>query len=234
MPVPVVAEPISRIPTRETVAATLRAWIVDGTLAPEEVLRDADIANAFGISRTPVREALLQLEHEGLVESQPGRWTRVTQLDPAQLVTLYPVWSELEALVARLAASEAERIPDESAIKDAAHAFTLAVNAALTDPCDERARAVREADAHFHETLLDIARNPLLRNTLKPLRLTIQRYENTCPRIFIPDGDAVNDHAAILTTVQTGDPDAAAQAARAHARHTHHSLSRNWNLPPTD
>ena len=68
MPVPVVAEPISRVPTRETVACTLRGWIVDGTLAPEELLRDADLAQAFGISRTPVREALLQLEHEGLVE----------------------------------------------------------------------------------------------------------------------------------------------------------------------
>jgi DNA-binding GntR family transcriptional regulator len=229
MPVPVVAEPISRVPTRETVAGTLRAWIVDGTLAPEEVLRDADIARAFGISRTPVREALLHLEHEGLVESQPGRWTRVTPLDPTRLVNLFPVWTELEALVGRLAAA-AGSVPHETALEDAALAFATAVDAALTDPGTMRTRVVREADACFHDALLAAAHNPLLTGTLIPLRLTVRRYEIACPRAFVPDAEAVDDHAAILAAIQTGDGDAAADAARVHVRHTHQHLCAGWDL----
>jgi DNA-binding GntR family transcriptional regulator len=101
MPIPDVAAPISRAKTSDVVLETLRGWIVDGVLGPRETLRDIDLATSFGVSRTPVREALLRLEREGLVESQPGRWTRVTSLDAGELARVYPVWIELEALAAR-------------------------------------------------------------------------------------------------------------------------------------
>lgn len=228
MPVPTVAEPISRIPTRETVAATLRGWIIDGTLAPEEVLRDADLAQAFGISRTPVREALLHLEHEGLVESQPGRWTRVTPLDPAGLDVIFPVWVELEALAARLAAV-ADGAPDHAAIDEAARAYASAVDDAAAGVVD--ARAICEADARFHDAILKAAHNPSLSATLAPLRLLTKRYEYACPRAFPPASDSVNDHAAILTAVCHHDPDAATIATRDHLRHTHQRLSTCWGLP---
>ena len=233
MPVPVVAEPISRVPTRETVAETLRAWIVDGTLAPEEILRDADLAQTFGISRTPVREALLQLEHEGLVESHPGRWTRVTPLDPAQLLRLYPVWSELEALVAWLAATRAGRFLDYEVVEDAAQAFAVAVDAAPSDPDATRTQAPRDTDARFHDALLTAAGNPTLDSTLTPLRLTVRRFEASCPREISYDGDSVDEHAGILAAMLAGEPDAAAAAMRAHVQHDHHRLLIGWGIAET-
>jgi len=229
MPVPV-AEPISRVPTRETVAETLRAWIADGTLAPEEVLRDADLAQTFGISRTPVREALLQLEHEGLVESHPGRWTRVTPLNPAQLVSLYPVWSELEALVARLTATRAGSLLDQSSFQNAALAFEAALDALLADPHNTPARATHEADARFHDTLLEATGNPTLDCTLTPLRLTVRRFEATSPKAIAPDRNAVNEHAAILNSILAGDPETAAAVTRTHLQHEHQRLLACWNL----
>lgn len=234
MPVPVVTEPINRVPTRETVAGTLRDWIIDGTLAPEEVLRDADIANAFGISRTPVREALLQLEHEGLVESQPGRWTRVTPLDPTQLTSIYPVWVELESLAARIAATHMDSIANLATAEDAAQLFATAISAALSAPGDTQARAVREADACFHDALLTAAGNPTLRSTLTPLRLTIRRFEYSCPNAFATDNATIEDHLRILTAIRSGNPDAAAAATRAHLRHVYQCLCTGWGLPATD
>jgi DNA-binding GntR family transcriptional regulator len=234
MPVPVVAEPISRVPTRETVAETLRAWIVDGTLAPEEILRDSDLAQTFGISRTPVREALLQLEHEGLVESHPGRWTRVTPLDPAQLISLYPVWSELEALVARLAATRPGILLDQVAFEDAAQAFSAALDTTLNDPDTTQWQAATEADAHFHETLLAATGNPTLDTTLTPLRQKIRRFEATCPQRIVPSRDSVAEHASILAAIIAGNPDAAAAATRTHTHHTYQRLLTGWNLPEPD
>jgi DNA-binding GntR family transcriptional regulator len=231
MPVPVVAEPISRVPTRETVAETLRAWIIDGTLAPEEVLRDSDLAQTFGISRTPVREALLHLEHEGLVESHPGRWTRVTPLDPALLVGLYPVWSELETLSSRLVTTQAGHLVDWPAIEGTAQAFADAVDAALADPGSVRILAAHKANACFHDYLLAAAGNPTLSNTLTPLRLTIRRFAITCPVANIPDRDSVGEHTAIMAAILAGDPDAAATTTRNHVHHDYQRLQVGWNLP---
>ncbi len=233
MPVPVVAEPISRIPTRETVAETLRAWIIDGTLAPEEVLRDSDLAQTFGISRTPVREALLQLEHEGLVESHPGRWTRVTPLDPALLVGLYPVWSELETLSSRLVAAQTSHLVDLPAIEGAAQAFADAVDAALAEPSSSRTLAAHKANACFHDQLLAAAGNSTLSGSLTPLRLTIRRFAITCPVAIIPDHESVDEHTAILAAILAGDPVAAAATTHLHAQHDYQRLQVGWNLPTT-
>ncbi len=232
MPVPA-AEPISRVPTRETVAETLRAWIVDGTLAPEEVLRDADLAQTFGISRTPVREALLQLEHEGLVESHPGRWTRVTPLDPAMLVHFYPVWVELEALAARMAAT-ATGSPADEAVRDAAQAFEAAVDAARAEPSSVHLRAIDTAAARFYDLLLARAGNPLLSSTLAPLRLKIRRYVSTCPEPLAPSDTTVADHQRLLAAILAGDPDIAASATRATLDHTYQRLCSGWGIRHTE
>ena len=84
MPVP----PISLAPRpllRDEVFDRLRDAIVDGTLAPDEQLRDTELATWLGVSRTPVREALLELGRSGLVRSLPGRSTVVAPLDAASV-----------------------------------------------------------------------------------------------------------------------------------------------------
>ena len=66
---------------RDDVYRRLRDAIVDGTFAPDEQLRDAELAEWLGVSRTPIREALLRLAHGGLVVAHPGRSTTVAGLD---------------------------------------------------------------------------------------------------------------------------------------------------------
>ena len=82
--VPVPTESLPPRPLlREDVLARLRDAIIDGTLAPDEQLRDTEIATWLGVSRTPVREALLELARAGLVRATPGRSTRETHPESA-------------------------------------------------------------------------------------------------------------------------------------------------------
>src|ERR687896_2696656 len=81
MPIPENAAAIDRRLLRDDVYGRLRDAIVDGTLAPGEQLRDAELAAWLGVSRTPVREALLRLAEAGLVVAHPGRSTTVSTLD---------------------------------------------------------------------------------------------------------------------------------------------------------
>ena len=230
MPVPVVAEPISRIPTRETVADTLRGWIIDGTLTSCEVLRDADLARAFGISRTPVREALLQLEHEGLVESQPGRWTRVTRLDPEHLAVIYPVWAELESLASSMAATRIGSTTGAAPITEAADAYAAAIDVAQAEPTDATRRAIRAANTQFHEAVLAAAGNPVLTSTVMPLRVAIRRFEAACPMPTLPGHDSAAQHAAIIDAILAGDPDTAASRTHEHLYHAHQRLCAGWGV----
>src|SRR5687768_9395967 len=85
MPVPAPAAPIRTSLLRDTVHDRLRDAIVNGTLAPGEVVRDTEHAGWLGVSRTPVREALLRLGETGLVRSAPGRSTVVADIDLAEV-----------------------------------------------------------------------------------------------------------------------------------------------------
>ena len=81
MPIPHDAPAVARSLLRDDVFGRLRDAIVDGTFAPGEQLRDLELAAWLGVSRTPVREALLRLAEAGLVVARPGRSTTVSSLD---------------------------------------------------------------------------------------------------------------------------------------------------------
>ena len=81
MPIPPTAPGVDRSLLRDDVYRRLRDAIVDGTFAPGEQLKDLDLAAWLGVSRTPVREALLRLAQGGLVLARPGRSTIVSTLD---------------------------------------------------------------------------------------------------------------------------------------------------------
>jgi DNA-binding GntR family transcriptional regulator len=80
---------IQRTFVRQEAYVKLRNWILDGTLAPGEQLRDKELAKQLGVSRTPVREALLRLEDEGLVKTKPNSSTLVSSIDFHDAFHLY-------------------------------------------------------------------------------------------------------------------------------------------------
>jgi len=215
MPVPPTAPKRARSLAREDVYAQLCTWIIDGTLAPEEALRDQDIAGQLGVSRTPVREALRRLEDEGLVETALNRWTRVAPLRAGQAAELYPVVETLEVLALRLAAPALTE-EDLARLRD--------LDAQLRGALEGRdARGAVEADTAFHDVWVAASGNRELQQTLRALKRKLRRFELVYFNAASSGKASLDEHAAILNALRADD---VASAVRALQVNWQGSLSR--------
>lgn len=163
--------PLPRTSLREQVYEVVLRAIVSGDFPPGYQIRDFDIAQSLGVSRTPVREALQRFADEGLVETMPGTATRVAPIDTEAVRNIYPIVGALHALAIRLGA---QRIgPDKiEAMTRANAAFTAAVD-------ESHITAALAADDTFHAVALDAAANPELERTLDRLMPHIRRLQLT-------------------------------------------------------
>jgi DNA-binding GntR family transcriptional regulator len=200
--------------------AVIQGAILDESYQPGDHLSVPAISKALGISRSPVREAILRLEQEGLVRTIPRRGAVVVGVTFAELLKLYEVREFLEGLAARLAAEKAtdEQIAD------------------LKKQWDEHSRAVAAGDvaAHmaldqgFHTQIFDAATN----HYVAEMRLEIQNQIRLglTSTAAVPGNPprALEEHKKILEAIVMRDPDRAEEAARAHIRRiidTLHSLA---------
>ncbi|WP_027483090.1 GntR family transcriptional regulator [Deinococcus pimensis] len=208
MPIPPTTPKRTRSLAREDVYLQLSTWIINGTLAPEEPLRDQDIAEQLGVSRTPVREALRRLEDEGLVETALNRWTRVAPLRAEQATELYPIVEALEILALTLAAPTlTERDlqhlrAHHDALRDALHA--------------DDAHAAVEADTAFHDVWIERCGNYELQRTLRALKRKLRRIELKYFDTTSSGEASLEEHEALLDTLNAGDTAAATRALRAN------------------
>jgi DNA-binding GntR family transcriptional regulator len=163
--------PLPRASLREQVYEIVLRAIVTGDFQPGYQIRDIDIAESLGVSRTPVREALQRLVDDGLVETTPGAATRVAPIDVGDVRNIYPIVAALHALALRLAA---DRIgPAElEALASANATFSAAVH-------DARITDALAADDAFHGVILRAAANPELQRTLDRLMPHIRRVQLT-------------------------------------------------------
>ena len=99
-------ERFKRKPLRIEVYEFLKESITRGGLKPGQKLNEVDLGNHLGISRTPIREALMRLEHEGLVTLDPGKGAVVSEISKVDLGEIYPIVAALEGLAARIAAAK--------------------------------------------------------------------------------------------------------------------------------
>lgn len=179
--------------------------IRDGVYQPGDRLREDEVATRFGISRTPVREALARLQEKGLLEGAPGRGLAVTVLDMQRIFEIYALRLELESVVARFAAQHATEAEVQNLDR-------LNENfAAAAEPADA-ARLNRV----FHARLYDAARNRYLRIAVEELQDSIALLPQTT---FLRPGrtaEAAEEHANIVAAIRHHDVEAAWQAARAH------------------
>lgn len=97
MPIPSAITALPRSLAREDVYRTIKDWIVHLQLAPGELIRDQELAERLGVSRTPVREALRRLEDEGLIVTSLHKWTKVAPSEIGEAEQLYPAVAALEA-----------------------------------------------------------------------------------------------------------------------------------------
>lgn len=208
MPVPADNAPISRRSTREVVYERLRVWVEEGQLAPGEVIKEAEIAQRLGVSRTPVREALQILEQHGLVEMRAGRVTRVTDTTPEDIALVYAPLSALQALAADIATPKAT---------EADMAEMCAQNDRLLAAVDANdAVAAREADRAFHDVLLRRAANRYLSAAIEPMLTHIRRLEALYFTGHEPGHRSYEEHRRIIAAVAAGDADAARETTRAN------------------
>jgi len=200
-------QPIQRTSLSEEVYQRLQQQIITLTLAPGQKLNDQELAEAFGVSRTPVREALKKLEEEGLVVAKRGSRTNVTLLDATQARQTFPIVATLHALASRLAFPLSE--VDITRLIELNQTFQEAINRG------DAASALQLDDA-FHGVFLKRSQNGQLIETLNRLTPLIRRLEYAQ---FSRHGhDSVTDHQTIIEACQNGDMEALVRA-------TEH----NWN-----
>jgi DNA-binding GntR family transcriptional regulator len=176
-----------------------------GVFRPGDRLVESELADRFGVSRTPIREALQRLETQGVV-SRDGRSLVVSSLDHDQLGELYAVREMAEALAARLAARHAS--PSEI---DLLREFVEA-DRGRTDQPD----ALIQSNKMFHAQLHRASHNRYLIQTLASMRRSLSLLSGTTLTDPGRGLQSVEEHAAIVDAIAARDEDAAEAAARRH------------------
>jgi len=179
--------------------------IRNGALHPGARLRETELADRLGISRTPVREAIRQLEADGLVIHLPRQGATIRSLDHAEVVELYEMRAVLEGTAARLAARAASDI-------ELAELVALNTDLAMAPAAPQ----AREVNRQFHRMLLDAARNRFLVKSMSALQKTLLILGPTTLADPSRATAAVAEHSAVLTALQARDGANAEAAMRAH------------------
>jgi DNA-binding GntR family transcriptional regulator len=186
----------------------IREAILDGRLVPGQRLKEEELARELGISRTPVREALLVLQTEGMVEAAPNRGATVRSYDADDLGEMYLLRAALEGLAARLAA---ERVTPRDLAK-------------LHKSCDRFESAgmlgtlkelVKE-NLFFHNTILDVAgseRISQLVRSVTELPLVYKSYLWYSPSQKLV---SAHYHRQIVHALEAGDPERAESVMKQH------------------
>jgi DNA-binding GntR family transcriptional regulator len=193
----------------QMVYGVLREAIVSGTFAPGEWLRQEALAEAIGVSRIPVRTALLQLEAEGLVTFHPHRGARIRTLSSAQIDEIYRLRILLESYALRL--SMARMTPERlRSLRDLAG--KLDTEPEGPELVNTRVRFYREA--------YDTANSPLLVEMIEDLRSHVGRYLLS----FRVDLEHKHTHAELLDHMEKGDLTAAEAWLFAHLDEVRHGI----------
>lgn len=201
------ADPIPRPePLRAAVYARIVGLIVSAEYRPGSVLTEAALSRAMGVSRTPVREALLRLEAEGVLESTLARGFTLRALSRSEAAELYPILAALEAL----AVTDAGR-PAEPVLGD------LRATLGELEGCTGAVRRW-QLDTQWHATLTSASGNRHLAGLIAQLRISLSRYELAYMQQARSREKADQQHREILTAVEAGD---ARQAASLLTEHWH-------------
>jgi len=183
--------------------------IEHGELTAGMRMREVELAERYGISRTPIREALKRLEAQGLVTHTPNQGAVVTTLDFNQMAELYLMREILEGTAARLAATRATNTEIE----------VLAEMIERDRRHPDNSKLLAKTNRQFHRQLHLSARNSFLSNTLENMQLSHILLVGTTLADPERGLQSFDEHAAIVRGIREHDPDAAEAAARAHVRY---------------
>jgi DNA-binding GntR family transcriptional regulator len=209
---------------RESVYSHLKQQIVRNALRPGDVLLVDRLAGQLGVSRTPIREALLLLEGDGLVASAPNHGFTVTAIEVQDIEHIYQARSLIEAHAAWTAAT---RIPDQQLgrMDELFSAAAAEVQAGVYD-------LFPQCDPALHQMILEHCGNPVLAKmaqTLSTRALRIRHFADSLPTLFAQV--ILDEHQAILSALLRRDPTEARVMMERHlasaCQRTLHQLTKN-------
>jgi DNA-binding GntR family transcriptional regulator len=188
-------------PVRQQVIKALYDAITTGTLKPGQRLVEKDLCELMGVSRPPVREALRQLESEGLVVSMPKRGPIVAKLSSEDVTHIYQVRGALEALAAKLfaeQASDGQIAALEKSLEDLANALSI----------NDIDRTI-EAKDRFYSTLTEGSCNPLVGSILHAMKARIQMLRRVSLSSRARTTETLREMHAIMAAIKVRDGEAA-------------------------
>ena len=182
--------------------------IATGSYLPGMPLDETELATEFEVSRTPIREALMQLSFAGLIDMQPRRSAVVSEISPQRLCEMFEVMAELEAMCGRLAA---RRMTDDNQ-----HALLVAhqacKDAAEKNDPDEYYRR----NEQFHLAIYTASHNSFLIDECKNLKRRLNAYRRLQLRVRDRMRTSFEEHSEVYMAIVTGDGELAAKLLRNH------------------
>jgi DNA-binding GntR family transcriptional regulator len=194
--------------TAQALRETLEYDIAVGIYPPGTRLDEVSLAKRFEVSRTPIREALIELSASGLVEIRPRRGAFVREIGIPRLIEMFEVMAELEAMCARLACRRMSAA--EHAALQQAHDACVAA-AAAGDP-----DAYFHANETFHVTIYKGSGNGFLAEQARSLQNRLKPYRRLQLRVRNRVGNSLAEHQQIVDAILAGDDRQAESAIRSH------------------
>ncbi|HBK06312.1 MAG TPA: GntR family transcriptional regulator [Acetobacteraceae bacterium] len=193
----------------ETAYRTLRQRVIDNAWPPGYRALEQELALELGMSRTPLREALVRLQNEGLVEVIPRHGMRVLPVSADDMRDIYQMLTALEAMAAELAARRRLTRAQLKPLLDAAAATEHALNAEDLD-------AWASADESFHRNLVELSGNRLLVEVARNCADRAHRARAVTLRMRPKPTHSTREHMDVVEKIRAGDARAAFDAQRAH------------------
>lgn len=195
----------------------VRQDIISGKYAQGEELKELLIADLMGVSRTPVREALRQLEQEGLVTIIPNKGTYVVGVTRQDMKDIYDIRISLEGLCARRAAREAA-LEQIEALEEILYLTEYRMR--KEDTGKEHEKHLIELCKRFHEGLYEACASRMLKRILHNHYLYLEQVRMGLFDAVVKSGEAVREHWQILEAVKERDEEKAEHAAMLHITNT--------------
>jgi DNA-binding GntR family transcriptional regulator len=181
----------------EKLISQIKQDIADGLLKPGDQLEEAALSERFGVSRTPIREAVRSMVDSGLLETRPRKGAFVRTMSAKELLDLFDVAAELEAMASRVAA-EKLRQSDVQLIKTGLNACYVAAEA-------DDAKAYCQANLDFHRAIHKASGNYWLTEQLKQIELHINAYRSMPYEVRGRMEKSVQEHQEIFDAIMEGD-----------------------------
>lgn len=197
---------------RETAYLKLRDAITFGDLNPGEKLVEKAVCEMFDIGRTPVREALRQLQMEGYIDVSPNKGAVIRKVSIEELDNVYDVLALLEGYSAEMATKNITA-PQLTELRKISKETRKAANAS-----DHRNWFVK--NDHFHSYLIDLAGNPILTEEIKKFRRRVYRYRALALTLQGNIENLARQHDAVVMSVAQGKSRSASLAMRQHVEWT--------------